>query len=70
MKSTHLSKTGRYNNASIDLPDYRIWIKIEEYGVKSPFKTGTALNKNQRKNAEHVMDQAFESILEKLIQQN
>ena len=70
MKSTHLSKKVSHNNASIDLPSHKVWVSLEEYGSKSFPNLQTGLNFKQVEKAEVLLDKAFESILEKLVQQN
>ena len=70
MKNTHLSKSSMHENASIDLPDFRVWAKIEEYVMKPSMKANSALKGDRLEKAEHLMDEAFDSIVEKLIRQN
>jgi len=70
MKNTYLSNSARHSKTSIDLPSQRVWVRLEEYGVKSSLNVKTGPNFNQIKKAEDLMDQAFDSILKKLVRQN
>ncbi len=70
MKSTHLSKKAKHNNASIDLPSHRVWVRLEEYGLKAPNNLKTGLDLKQIEKAEDIMDKAYDSILKKLVRQN
>ncbi len=70
MKRTHFSKKVNHQNVSIDLPSHKVWVSLEEYGSKSFVNLQTGLNFKQVEKAEVLLDKAFESILEKLVQQN